>query len=208
MEAANEKQWRNLWLRIGAHGDPARPWQLLHAAYTKSWRAYHNLNHIEHCLKEFAGVSQLADDAKAIEAAIWFHDVIYDTHGKDNEERSADVAESVLSAAGLTEEFRSRVHALILATRHTESPIGKDASLLVDIDLSILGSSVERYDEFERQIRAEYSWVTESDFATGRANVLKGFLSRGSIFTSETFSLKHEVQARSNLARAIKRLVG
>ncbi len=208
MDKANENQWRNFWLHIGAHGDPALPWRRLHAAYTESWRSYHNLNHIEHCLKEFVGVRQLADDTKAIEAAIWFHDVIYDTRGKDNEEQSAGVAESILSAAGLSEEFRSRVRVLILATRHTQLPAGKDASLLVDIDLSILGASVERYDEFERQIRAEYSRVKESDFAAGRARVLSGFLDRKSIFASEIFIRSYESHARNNLTRAVKRLVG
>jgi predicted metal-dependent HD superfamily phosphohydrolase len=206
MDVANEKRWREFWEKLGAQGNPESPWRQLHAAYTESWRAYHNLNHIDHCLKEFTRVRQLVNDPNAVEAAIWFHDVIYDTRGNDNEERSADVAEAALGAAGLSETLRHHVRALILATKHVETPQSKDASLLVDVDLSILGASSEDYDEFERQIRSEYSWVSENDFAAGRARVLSGFLSRKSIFATEEFGCRFEGQARVNLSRAIKNL--
>ncbi|MEK7781398.1 MAG: N-methyl-D-aspartate receptor NMDAR2C subunit [Verrucomicrobiota bacterium] len=208
MEAANEKQWRNFWQSLGAQGDPAPPWQRLHSAYTEAGRSYHNLQHIDHCLTEFAGVRNLAEDAGAIEAAIWFHDVIYDTRGKDNEERSADVAVSVLTTAGLPEAFRQGVGALILTTKHNQPPTNKDAALLVDIDLSILGQSSERYADFERQIRSEYAWVSQSDFAVGRAAILKSFLGRKNIFVNEQFARRYEQQARDNIAWALDRLVG
>jgi predicted metal-dependent HD superfamily phosphohydrolase len=54
------------------------------------------------------------------------------------------------------------VRDLILATRHDVSPPGGDAALLVDVDLAILGSPAERFDEYERQVRQEYSWCRGS----------------------------------------------
>jgi predicted metal-dependent HD superfamily phosphohydrolase len=48
------------------------------------------------------------------------------------------------------------VRDLILATRHDVSPPAGDAALLVDVDLAILGSPVERFDEYEHQVRQEY----------------------------------------------------
>jgi predicted metal-dependent HD superfamily phosphohydrolase len=206
MEAANEKQWRNFWQSLGARGDAVATWQRLHAAYTEAGRAYHDLQHIDHCLKEFAGVRRLADDAKGVEAAIWFHDVIYDPRAKDNEEQSADFADSVLAAAGLSEVFRQRVRALILATKHDRPPADTDAALVVDIDLSILGQSSARYAEFERQIRFEYAWVSDVEFAAGRAAILKGFLNREHIFRHEAFAARYEQQARENIAWALARL--
>ena len=208
MAAANENQWLEFWQRLETDADAQPPWRELKTAYTESWRSYHNLEHIGHCLAEFAGVRHFADDSIAVEAALWFHDVIYDTHRNDNEERSANFASSALAEAGKPESFCGEVHTLILATRHQAPPTSKDARLLTDIDLSILGQSPERYAEFEGQIRREYAWVANQDFAKGRLAVLNGFLQREQIFNSPTFAQRFEAQARTNLAWAITQLAG
>ena len=206
MAAANENQWREFWQRLEARSDGLPPWLELHGAYAETWRAYHNLDHIGHCLGEFANVCQYADTPIAVEAAIWFHDVIYDTHRKDNEERSAEVASAALAKAGKPEGFCRNVSALILATKHQSEPTSKDSSLLTDIDLSILGQSPERYAEFEQQIRREFGWVSDKDFRSGRAAILNGFLRRDHVFATPTFAQRYEKQARANLAWAIKQL--
>ena len=206
MAAANEKQWREFWQRLGAIGNPVPRWQRLHTVYTESWRAYHNLDHIGHCLSEFESAKDLAQNHVAIEAAIWFHDAVYDTHKKDNEERSADLADEILQAADKPIEFRESVGSLIRATKHQAQPVFNDACLLTDIDLSILGQDPVRYAEFERQIRHEYSWVADKDFAAGRSVILKGFLHREHIFNTPTFAVKYDEKARVNLAWAINQL--
>ncbi|HEX5219742.1 MAG TPA: N-methyl-D-aspartate receptor NMDAR2C subunit [Verrucomicrobiae bacterium] len=206
MAAANENQWREFWQRLGARGDALPTWRELETTHSESGRAYHNLHHIGHCLDEFARVCQLADDPVAVEAAIWFHDVIYDTHRKDNEERSAEFASTALAKAGKPDTFCTSVHTLILATKHNSLPTSNDASLLTDIDLSILGQNPERYTEFEQQIRREYAWVTDKDYAAGRSSVLNGFLQRERIFNTPAFAQRFEEQARINLAWAIKQL--
>jgi predicted metal-dependent HD superfamily phosphohydrolase len=95
------------------------------------------------------------------------------------------------------------VEALILATRHTERPTTRDAALLVDADLAILGQPPDVFDVYDGQIRAEYSWVPESEYVAGREAVLRRFLDRDSIFTTEVFRARYETQARENLARAL-----
>ena len=206
MAAANEKQWHEFWQRLETDADALSVWRELMKAYTASWRVYHNLEHIGHCLAEFSSARQLIDNPVAVEAAIWFHDVIYDTGRKDNEERSADLASSVLSRAGQRNAFCREVHSLILATKHRSQPTSNDARLLTDIDLSILGQRPEPYAEFEQQIRHEYAGVADKDFAAGRSAILAGFLQRECIFSSPTFIHRYEQQARENLAWAIKRL--
>ncbi len=208
MAAANENRWREFWERLDARSDALPPWRQLHAAYAESWRAYHNLDHIGHCLEEFTSVRNQADNPIAVEAAIWFHDVIYDTRAKDNEERSAEFALPVLHDAGKPGSFCESVRTLILATKHQSQPTTNDTRLLTDIDLSILGQGPARYAEFEQQIRREYSWVAEPDFTAGRSAILNSFLLRESIFNSPTFIRQYERQARLNLAWAIKRLTG
>jgi predicted metal-dependent HD superfamily phosphohydrolase len=206
MAAANENQWLEFWQRLEVHGDAVSPWSELQTAYTEPWRAYHNLKHIGHCLAEFAAVRQLAEDPIAIEAAIWFHDAVYDTRRKDNEERSAESASTALAKAGKSNSFCGYVHTLILATRHQSQPTSNDARLLTDVDLSILGQGPECYAEFEQQIRREFAWVADKDFATGRSAVLNGFLQRERIFNTPTFARQFEGQARANLAWAIEKL--
>lgn len=208
MSAATQTQWCEFWHRLGAMGDPLPPGQELHTAYSQDWRAYHNLEHIGDCLGEFEAVRAPAANPLAVETAIWFHDAIYDTRRKDNEERSADFAHAILTRAGLPPGFLESVRALILATKHIASPADPDAALLTDIDLSILGQPPARFTEFEEQIREEYIWVADADFAAGRADVLKGFLERRFIYATEVFRAKYESQARENLRWAIRHLTG
>jgi len=98
------------------------------------------------------------------------------------------------------------VAALVLATKTHEPSALRDAALVIDVDLSILGQRKERFEEFEAQIRREYDWVLESTFAAKRAEILERFLARKHIFATERFLAKFENQARGNLQESIKRL--
>lgn len=177
-------------------------WATLSRHYTEPHRHYHNARHIEHCLAEFSAVSPLAQRPQAVAIALWFHDVIYDPRAKDNEEQSALLAERFLADPALAQEVR----ALILATRHVAEPTTPDAALIVDLDLCILGQPRARYEEFEKEIRAEYAWVSPADYAAGRTAVLQGFLRRPHIYTTATLHEKYEAAARENLAWAIAQL--
>ncbi|MEM7011611.1 MAG: hypothetical protein AAF585_09025 [Verrucomicrobiota bacterium] len=161
-------------------------------------RAYHNLQHIADCLAELDDVETPAG-ADAIELAIWYHDVVYDTHAIDNEVQSADWADRDLMQFDQSEETRSTVRRLILATQHTETSEEDDEALLISIDLSTLGKSRERYIDYATAIRREYAWVPEADFAIGRAKVLQSFLDRDTIFPHPQFKNRYEAQARANL---------
>jgi predicted metal-dependent HD superfamily phosphohydrolase len=61
-----------------------------------------------------------------------------------------------------------RVCRLILATKTHESDGQAEQALMLDVDLSILGSEPIHFSEYERQIRQEYSWVPlEVSFPNG-----------------------------------------
>jgi predicted metal-dependent HD superfamily phosphohydrolase len=98
------------------------------------------------------------------------------------------------------------VRHLILATRHDGSPPAGDAALLVDVDLAILGSPAERFDEYEQQVRQEYSWVPGFVFKRKRAEILEGFLRRPALYHTEHFRSRYEAVARANLTRSIRQL--
>ena len=79
-------------------------------------------------------------------------------------------------------------------------------SLLVDVDLSILGQPDERFREYEAQIRREYEWVPEEIFAAKRAEILQGFLARERIYTTDSFFGRFESEARTNLRNSLHHL--
>ena len=135
--------------------------------------------------------------------ALWFHDAIYDVHAHDNEARSADWARSAMLAAGAQAEAAERVHALVMATRHDAVPEGRDAELLIDIDLSILGAERERFDEYERQVHAEYALVPAEVRLPRRRAILQRFLAREAIYATPRMHALLEARARANLARSI-----
>lgn len=205
MNVPSFERWLALWSRTGARGEARPVWEDLIAHYRETHRAYHNLDHIGFCLAEFDSVRSLAESPDLVEFAIWFHDAIYDTHAQDNEERSAELAGGVLENAGLA-RLRNRVQALILATKHVAPAADHDATLLVDIDLGILGQPRSRYETFEHQIRQEYAWVSPTDFSNGRSAILRRFLGRPAIYGTETLRDRWETAARENLRWALDRL--
>ncbi len=199
--------WFALWRRLGANGDAGPVYEDLLLRYSEPGRAYHTLTHIEHCVTELGDVSEPATNLDTIEFALWFHDAVYDTKVKDNEERSAALAREVARSATLSDSFGDFTTDLILATKHAAAPTALNEQILVDIDLSILGQSRLRFDEYERQIRAEYSWVPAEAFAKGRSAILSSFLARPTIYSTEFFHSKYEKSARENLARSITQLI-
>jgi predicted metal-dependent HD superfamily phosphohydrolase len=100
-----------------------------------------------------------------------------------------------------------RVTDLIMATCHASPPDAPDARYVVDADLSILGAPVAEFDRYEGQVRQEYAFVSEPDWRTGRARILRVFLDRPRIFLTPEFAAL-EGPARANLERSIKGLQG
>jgi predicted metal-dependent HD superfamily phosphohydrolase len=172
-----------------------------------SWgRYYHTLGHLEACLKEFDQVRDLAVLGSDVELALWFYDVVYRTWASNNEARSATLAAEIMGRSGAESAAVERVIAAIMATRHQGREPNGDAALVVDIDLSILGTPEDVYQEFERNVRREYWWVPRRRYVAGRWAILESFLKRPSIYRYPEFQRRYEAGARLNLAAAIARL--
>jgi predicted metal-dependent HD superfamily phosphohydrolase len=183
----------------------------LAAAYTAPGRHYHGLHHVETLLGLAEACAGEIADRDAVEAAIWFHDAVYDTRRPDNEERSAALAQARLAGAA-DEERIARIAAMIRATAGHAAPDFRDAAanhdgaLFLDMDLSILGSPEADFDAYENAVRREYDWVTDEQWRQGRRAVLISFLARPAIYASARFRASHETAARHNLTRTIARL--
>lgn len=179
-----------------------RAWRNLNLATPEGLSEHHTLQHLSECIAHFESAIDLAIHPGEVEVALWFHDAIYELKAKDNELRSAEWASRELSKAGASAEQVQRVHALIMATCHTATPIELDQQLLVDIDLAILGADPARFAEYDRQVRAEYSWAPGFIYRMKRKEVLKGFLNRPTIYSTSHFRERHEQNARTNLRGA------
>ncbi len=165
--------------------------------YGEPHRRYHTLRHHEECFAHFDELRALAEHAREVELAIWFHDAIYDTRRADNEARSAQFA---MTATGST-----LVGDLVTVTSHADVPQTMDAKVLVDVDLWILGAPHERFEEYEAQVREEYGWVPAIVYRKKRRKVLESFVARPAIYHTAAFQLRYEAQARANLSRALAR---
>jgi predicted metal-dependent HD superfamily phosphohydrolase len=202
----DEVRWQELIGRCGGHADASDAYPRLLAAYQQPDRFYHNAAHIEDCLNWLDLSKSEAERPDEIELALWFHDAVYDSHASDNEERSAAWAVTDLETVGIDVAVRTRVSDLILATKHKQPPISRDAELIVDIDLSILGRDWEAFSAYDRAIAEEYGWVPRDQYRAGRTAVLEGFLSRRTIFQTEFFRVRFEEQAKQNITAAISAL--
>ena len=194
--------WSRAWQAIGGPVDEPL-FERLIAAWSEAHRRYHTLQHLGECLERMASVAHLARRPAEVELALWFHDAILDVQRDDNETRSAAWARQTATDAGAPADVAGRLHELVMATRHDGVPATPDEALLVDIDLAILGAPDDRFDEYERQVRAEYAAVPEADFRLGRRRLLAGFLARPAIFGTSHFYGLLEARARANLARSI-----
>lgn len=197
------------WLRLmdsWGFGPNRETFKSLMDAYSGKGRHYHTVEHISACLRHLDQCMGALDYPREVEIALWFHDAIYKPFSSSNEKKSADWAASFMSEQGATDEESARVHRLIMATEHNAPAETRDASVLVDIDLSVLGADPAIFDLFEQGVRKEYRLVPAFIYRKKRAEVLRGFLSRRKIYTSGCFPAAVERQAKENLSNAIARL--
>ena len=198
-------RWNDLAARLGIV-KPLIAFRWLESHYEESARKYHTPHHINECLGILDRAHHPDADNPLVEYALWFHDAIYNTFSRKNEERSADAAVSVLKRSGRPAAGFDIVRSLILATQHGVQPTEPAAQLLVDIDLAILGADADRYAEFELQIRAEYWWVPTALYRTQRSAILNSFVQRSSIYATHEFRERYERQARNNIAWGLEQL--
>jgi predicted metal-dependent HD superfamily phosphohydrolase len=175
-------------------------------SYSEPQRKYHTLQHLVECIQKFELVIDLVNFPREVEVALWFHDAIYDVQGHDNEALSADWAKESLVAVGASTDEIDLIYHLIMVTQHTNVPKILDEQTLVDIDLSILGERIERFKEYDIQVRQEYAWVAEEIYRVKRCEVLQMFLARPSIYSTDYFQKHFEAQARENLKHSIEQL--
>jgi predicted metal-dependent HD superfamily phosphohydrolase len=183
----------------------------LRRRYAEPQRHYHTWAHIEALLGLYAEVQPMLADAAAFEAALYYHDAIYNPRRGDNEAQSAALLRQACAAV-LSRPSLDLAGSLVEATAGHQPPPGLDAArridaaLFLDIDLSILAAPEPEFAVYEAAIRREYAFVPEADYRRGRTAVLANFLKRESLFLSAHFYPRFEAAARRNLERSLAAL--
>ena len=180
--------------------------EALLSAYSKHNRHYHSTVHIDAMLRHFDETADLAEYPHETELAIWFHDAIYKPLSSTNEKNSADWAKEFLDSNNYPASGSERVYKLIMATQHNGEAKAHDEKLIVDIDLTVLGTPEHVYDQFELNVRKEYWLVPSFLYRKKRIQLLQGFLNQGIIYNLEFFKNKYEQKARDNITRTVSLL--
>ena len=184
--------------------------------YGEPQRHYHTWAHIESLLRLLAEVRDRLEDPVAVEAALYYHDAVYDPRATDNEARSAALLrqacagvlppESLEHAAGMVEATAGHRLPEDLAGEGLTGGRLEDARLFLDMDLSVLAAERAAFEAYEAAIRREYAHVDAAAFRAGRRRVLEGFLARERLYFSNHFAPRFEAPARANLARSLMSL--
>ena len=195
------QRFSQLWSRC-AGGKPVDPaiWNTIATRYGESHRHYHDLGHLQQCLRELDAAGDTIAERDATEMAIWFHDIIYVYAAKDNEERSADTFRNYANG-GMNDGFVDRVYDFILATKHTGSAPDQGTAYLVDIDLSGFGLPWEGYLADSDALRLEAPDVPDEKYYAGKLRFLEGLLEWPSLFQTDYFRDRLEAQAKRNITR-------
>ena len=177
-------------------------YQQLIQRYSESHRHYHTLTHIQRMFAAWEPFQAQLDDPVSVAWAIWFHDVIYKPLRKDNEEKSAEFARNTLQQLAAPQAQIAEVEKMILASAnhmHPPQAASNDLLFFLDIDLLILGSHREEYQEYTQQIRKEYRQVPGFMYRSGRKKVVQAFLGAPQIFKTPPFFQTYEQPAKENL---------
>ncbi|WP_414447516.1 hypothetical protein AB4851_12840 [Burkholderia sp. 22PA0099] len=203
-------------------GTPA-VWPHIERAYREPQRFYHTLAHLAELfahLAPYRGVPHW----KAIELAVWAHDVVYATTLPDhveNEPRSARWLDEITAAhcppAWLGEHAPAIgfAHELVIATQAHRLPDAWQAdpdrrhaaALFLDADLAILAAPPERLNTYDRDIAREWGQAPDAPsaaFRNGRRHALRQLREQAPLFLSTEFAPLTAL-AHANLDALIER---
>lgn len=210
----SEQEWNNnknrfcsLW--ISQQVDPEDTthvesvWQIISDKYAEPSRHYHTKTHILDCLKQLDSAKHQVPDFKAVELATWFHDAVYDPTAKDNEAQSV-VLFKKLADGILPEELIQKVSDLIIATLHIDQPADLDQAFMLDIDLSSIAGTWQRFTRDNSDLRKEVKHLDCKEYCQKKIGFFKMLLDKERIFFTDFFHEACEQKARLNMENFIR----
>lgn len=206
LETALRERWARQMARLSWQAGDSQIDGII-TAYSEPHRRYHGLSHLVHIFDELDRWETELVTPQRCWMAAWYHDIIYDPKGAENETLSAKRAARELPQLGAPVALVKDVRTLIPATAdHQSGGRDRDDALFLDIDFSILGAPAEIYDIHAEQIREEYSWAPDDLYRQGRAKFLDTAQARERTFVTDEFETRFGAQARTKMRREFNSL--
>ena len=141
-------------------------------------RFYHNLDHLNYLITYFEKMYMddliTSGERSRLIVIAFFHDVIYNSKAKDNEEQSRNYfIEKAKNNGVVTDEFIEQVCLAIMDTSHRVEPTERLSKIFWNADNSILKLPVNKLIEIEHKIFQEYQWVDYRSYRKGRIEFLE-----------------------------------
>jgi predicted metal-dependent HD superfamily phosphohydrolase len=173
--------------------------------YTQPHRYYHNINHINDCLVElenFVHPDFTNDKRSMVEAAIWYHDAVYNPYSKLNEFNSAELVYGHQSAfvrdiIKYTARHLEDVSADI--EKHIKHEYRQCVQVMLDIDLAGFGKDRMVFAMNGMNIRHEYYNTHLRDFLEGRQKFYQELIKRPTLYYTKYFYDKYHDVSRDNI---------
>lgn len=181
-------------------------WGEIEKAYSNKKRYYHNLSHLQNLLLHLQVVKEEVKCWDTVLFALFYHDIIYNALKKDNEEKSALLADKRLSELGFARPDIELCKMIILATKGHDAHSNSDINYFTDSDLCVLGSEWNIYIEYADNVRKEYAIFPDIIYKPGRRKVLEHFISMKQIFKTPYFFKRFEASAKNNLKKELELL--
>lgn len=185
----------------------------LSTLYAEKHRHYHDITHIMNCLAElenFVHPDLTTPKRNIVEAAIWFHDAIYNPYSTLNEHYSAKLVSSKVVS------YTEIVHDLVILTRDHLVSIDWGyqtyltdkyvicGKVLMDIDLSGFGKSWDEYKRNGDNIRKEYYNTSDIEFYIRRLGFLEKLAKKDTLYYTDYFRTRYHSLSQKNLKRDIE----
>jgi predicted metal-dependent HD superfamily phosphohydrolase len=179
--------------------------------YNESHRFYHNWNHIIYGFLLFEEIKDFKVDL-VTELAWIFHDSIYlpfnfssNNKNHTNEKLSCQFLEFFLKSNDINfynnnlSEIRESQQIILATENHI--PFDERSSIILDVDMSYLGYSYEKFTKIRELVRLEYKFIDDKTFYDGTLSFINNLLTQEKIYFSE-YGISHwEKNARENLKK-------
>lgn len=174
--------------------------------WSEPHRHYHDLRHLSETL---VALDLLRPASPLEELSLWFHDAIHTNTPGTDEHRSADLAATLLPAAGLGAADTAEVVRLVLVTiDHRPTAGDLPGARVSDADLAILAAEPPRYRASVQALRAECPDLSEDAWRASRRARIAAFDQLHPLFHTRVGHAEWEGPARANLAAELALIAG
>lgn len=154
--------------------------------YNINNNAYHNMQHLDNVFHAFENINiEITDEEfHILSIAFLYHDIVYDSKAKDNEEKS--VTCMLNSKFTCSKHIIDEAQNLILFSKYQRKPETKLERIFLECDMHIFEESMADQLEYEKQIQKEYAWVPLAVYVPERIKVLEKL---NAMYRVDTFPL-------------------